>query len=62
MSTVMPPAGTKMTRIKALAEYFNSGERKVGLKDFQGEIKALSDAEKTELAQGACDVMGWVLA
>lgn len=39
----------------------NEGDGKRGLSDFQKELKALSDVEKLELAQGACDVMGWTL-
>lgn len=50
------------TRIKALNDYFNQGEGKRPLREFQAEIKKLSDAEKQELAEGACAVMGWTLA
>lgn len=47
--------------IKALNDYFNQGDGKRGLAQFSAEVKALNDAEKLELAQGACDVMGWTL-
>lgn len=49
------------TIVGALAGYFNQGEGKRPLSDFQAEVKALNDAEKLELAQGACEVMGWTL-
>jgi len=49
------------TIVGALAGYFNEGGGKRPLADFQKEIKALTDAEKQELAEGACKVMGWTL-
>lgn len=48
------------TTIKALNDYFNQGDGKRSLKAFADEVKQLNDAEKEELAQGACDVMGWI--
>ena len=54
-------AGEQKTIVGALAGYFNQGEGKRALSEFQLEVKALSDAEKLELAQGACNVMGWTL-
>lgn len=74
--TTMPGAGTKMTRIKALATYFNEGAgyslesestpgnvpAKRGLKVFQEELKALSEDGKNTLAAEVCEVQGWVLA
>jgi hypothetical protein len=54
-------AGEQKTIVGALAGYFNQGEGKRALSEFQQEVKALSDKEKLELAQGACDVMGWTL-
>jgi len=49
------------TIIGALAGYFNQGDGKRPLSDFQVEIKALSEDAKRELAEGACKVMGWTL-
>lgn len=43
---------------KILASYFNVGEGKRSLAAFAAEIKALSDAEKRELAQGVCAITG----
>jgi hypothetical protein len=57
----MTNTSTTKTIITALASYFNEGAGKRPLSDFQKEIKALSDEEKLELAQGACAVMGWTL-
>jgi hypothetical protein len=45
----------------ALAGYFNEGDGKRPLGDFQKELKAMTDEEKLELAEGACAVMGWTL-
>ena len=50
------------TRIKALNDYFNTGDGKVPLRQFSAELAKLSDAEKQELAEGACAVMGWTLS
>jgi len=44
--------------IAVLAGYFNQGEGKRPLTDFRNELKALSDAEKLELAEGVCAITG----
>jgi hypothetical protein len=49
------------TIVGAVAGYFNQGDGKRPLAEFQAEFKALTDEEKIELAGGACEVMGWVL-
>ena len=49
------------TTLKALTDYFNEGDGKRPLKDWSEEIKALSPAEKLELATGVCAVTGWTL-
>lgn len=49
------------TVISAISGYFNQGEGKRSMSDFRDELKALSDAEKLELAEGACSIMGWTL-
>lgn len=49
------------TTLKALTDYFNEGDGKRPLKDWSDEIKALSPAEKLELATGVCAVTGWTL-
>lgn len=54
-------SGESKTPLKAIAEYFNTGDGKRPLQQFADEIKALTPEEKRELAQGACDVMGWTL-
>lgn len=41
-----------------LAGYFNEGEGKRSATDFLKELKALSDAEKRELAEGVCAITG----
>lgn len=41
-----------------LAGYFNEGEGKRHLKDFQTELKALNTEEKQELAEGVCAITG----
>ena len=41
-----------------LAGYFNQGEGKRGLSDFQQELKALTVEEKLELAEGVCLITG----
>lgn len=49
------------TVISAISGYFNQGDGKRSMSDFRDELKALSDAEKRELAQGACKAMEWTL-
>lgn len=49
------------TVLKALAGYFNTGEGKKPLRDFTVEIKALSDTEKWDLAEGVVGVTGETL-
>jgi len=41
-----------------LAGYFNTGEGKRSLSEFRDELKALTDAEKLELADGVCAITG----
>lgn len=48
----------KVTQVKALAGYFNQGNGKRPLADFQKEIKALSQEAKRELAEGVCAITG----
>lgn len=52
----------KITALKALRDYFNVGEGKRTLGEFQAELKALSTEEKAELAAGAAAAMGKQLA
>lgn len=47
-----------VTAVKALNNYFNTGENKKPLREFAEEIKRLNDAEKTELATLVCNVTG----
>lgn len=67
-------AGESKTVTGALNSYFNvAGDTgslrddtfgksaKRGSKEFLDELRALSEAEKTNLAIGACLVMGWAL-
>lgn len=59
------------TIVGAISGYFNQGDgvsldgraipEKRALPVFRDEMQALSDAEKRELAEGACNVMGWTL-
>ena len=48
----------KVTVLKALTSYFNEGDGKRSMTQWRDEIKALSDIEKRELAQGVCDITG----
>lgn len=41
-----------------LAGYFNQGDGKRPLKDFNEELKALTPAEKLELARGVVAITG----
>jgi hypothetical protein len=41
-----------------LAGYFNVDDGKRPLREFQGELKALTTEEKLELAQGVCAITG----
>lgn len=54
MTTVAPSMG--VTSI--LAKYFNVGEGKRSLAEFQQELKALSTDEKAELAALAAPLLG----
>jgi len=54
-------SGETKTTLKAINDYFNSGDGKRSLSEFAKEIKALTAEEKKELAEGACNVMGWTL-
>lgn len=59
------------TIVGAISGYFNEGDgvsvdgrgipAKRPLPMFRDEMKALSDTDKRELAEGACAVMGWEL-
>lgn len=46
------------TAVAILAGYFNQGDGKRPLSDFQKEIKELSADEKRELALGVCAITG----
>ena len=47
------------TPLKALANYFNTDDsRKVSIRDFNAEIKALTPADKLELVTGVLAVTG----
>ena len=50
-----------MTITQALANYFNEGDAKRSPRDFLMELKALTPAEKLELARDVCAVTGWAL-
>ena len=50
-----------ITALKALTEYFNSGDGKRPMKAWADEVKALSPAEKQELAEGAATALGKTL-
>lgn len=50
-----------ITPLKALTDFFNSGEGKRPMTDWRNEIKALSDEEKAELAAGAAEALGKTL-
>lgn len=41
-----------------LAGYFNQGDGKRALSEFQAELKALTTEEKRELAEGVCRITG----
>jgi len=41
-----------------LAAYFNAGDGKRSLTEFQAELKALSTDEKRALAEGVCAITG----
>lgn len=46
------------TILKTLTDYFNTGDGKRDLKTWGAEVRALSDAEKLELAEGVCAITG----
>lgn len=48
----------QVTVVKALAGFFNEGAGKRPLAKFQQELKAMSDVEKRELAEGVCAITG----
>lgn len=48
----------QVTMLKAIAGYFNQGEGKRPLREFQDELKALTDADKRELAEGVIAITG----
>jgi len=56
----MPNVNEK-SQTSAIAGYFNAGTAKRPLVDFQKELKALTEDDKRELAEGACAIMGWTL-
>jgi hypothetical protein len=45
----------------ALTSYFNTGEGKRPNTVWLAELKALSNEEKAELAQGVAEVTGWTI-
>jgi len=47
-----------ISALKALTDYFNTGEGKRPMKEWSAEIKALSPEEKQELAEGATLALG----
>lgn len=51
-----------VTPLKALSNFFNTGEKKKPLREFAQELKELSEDEKTELATLAAAAMGQTLA
>lgn len=51
-----------VTPLKALSNFFNTGENKKPLRDFAAELKLLSDDEKLELATLSAAAMGQKLA
>lgn len=46
------------TVVAILTAYFNSGEGKRGNVHWVAELRALSDEEKRELADGVCAITG----
>jgi hypothetical protein len=46
-----------ITALKALIDYFNEGAGKRPMKDWAAEVKALTPAEKQELAAGAAKAL-----
>lgn len=44
--------------VSILSGYFNSGDAKRPLTEFRDELKALSDDEKRDLADGVCAITG----
>lgn len=44
--------------ITILAGYFNQGDGKRPLTEFQAELKELSSDEKMDLALGVCEITG----
>lgn len=44
--------------VSILSGYFNQGDGKRSLPVFRDELKALSDTEKRELAEGVCAITG----
>lgn len=48
----------KVKITKALNGYFNQGEGKRPVREFAEELKAMTDAEKLELARGVVAITG----
>jgi len=48
--------------LKLLTDYFNVGDGKRPLADWAKEVRALSDAEKLELATGVAAITGDTVA
>lgn len=46
------------TPLKLIAEFFNSGPDKKSVREFAEEVKALTDADKAELAEGIAAIQG----
>lgn len=47
-----------LSAVQILAKYFNEGDGKRSIGEFQKELKALSPEEKTELATLAAPLLG----
>lgn len=50
------------TVLKVLTDYFNSGDGKRPVSEWAKEVKALSAAEKQQLAEGVCAITGDTIA
>lgn len=46
------------TVLKTLTDYFNTGDGKRPLADWAKEVRALSDTEKRDLAEGVSAITG----
>jgi hypothetical protein len=55
-------AGTTVTAMKAIKDYFFGGANKVSMSEFRDEWNKLSDADRTELATGIVEITGDTLS